>query len=106
MYHRSPLEGVEGLPAYAPTFSPGVVEVGVVVCFPVQVFACAVFKEATTDPVVGLIVSVLSEFETELTAPPPPLPSAVFVPLMSAIKAFVNELYQRSPLAAPEGLPA
>jgi len=48
--------------------------VGVIVpnvCVPVQVLAWPRAKEATTAPVVGLMVSVPSEFETELTAPPP-----------------------------------
>ena len=41
------------------------------VCPPVQVFGCARAREATTAPLVGLMVSVPSEFETELTDPPP-----------------------------------
>lgn len=49
-----------------------VVEALLKVCNPVQVLALARFKEATTAPVVGEMVRVLSEFETEETAPPPP----------------------------------
>ena len=45
--------------------------VGVVVCLPVQVLACAVFSEATTAPVVGLTVSVESLFATDDTDPLP-----------------------------------
>ena len=41
-------------------------------CRPVQVFAFAKLREAITSPVVGEIVRVLSEFETDETAPPPP----------------------------------
>jgi len=41
------------------------------VCVAVHVFACPRLSEATTLPVVGEMVSVLSEFETELTAPDP-----------------------------------
>jgi len=37
------------------------------VCPPVQVLALARFKEATTFPVVGLIVRVPSELETDET---------------------------------------
>jgi hypothetical protein len=45
------------------------VELGAKVCVAVQVSACAKFSEATTAPVVGEMVSVLSLFDTELTAP-------------------------------------
>ena len=41
------------------------------VCCPLHVFVCPSAKDATTEPVVGLTVSVPSEFATELTAPPP-----------------------------------
>jgi hypothetical protein len=45
------------------------------VCVAVQVFACPSAREATTAPVVGEMVNVPSEFETEFTAPDP-LPQA------------------------------
>jgi hypothetical protein len=41
------------------------------VCVAVQVFAWPKAREATTAPVVGEIVSVPSELETEFTAPDP-----------------------------------
>jgi hypothetical protein len=41
------------------------------VCVDVQVFGFPKFSDAITAPVVGLIVSVLSEFATELTAAAP-----------------------------------
>jgi hypothetical protein len=34
------------------------------VCIPLQMFACARLREATTAPVIGLMVSVPSTFET------------------------------------------
>ena len=40
-------------------------------CKLVKTLPCAVLSDATTEPVVGLIVSVPSEFTTELTAPLP-----------------------------------
>lgn len=45
------------------------------ICPPVHVFACPRASEATTEPVVGEMVSVPSEFETDDTAPPPEIPS-------------------------------
>src|SRR6185312_651832 len=44
------------------------------VCAAVHVFAWARFNEPTTAPVVGENVMVPSEFETEVTAPPPTQP--------------------------------
>ena len=46
------------------------------VCKAVQVFGFARLSEATTDPVVGEMVNVLSELVTELTLPLPPEPQA------------------------------
>ena len=78
---------------------PAAVLVGVVVCLPVQVLACAVFSEATTAPVVGLTVSVESLFATDDTDPHPdehephtgsvPFETrqAPFVPTFSAVAA-------------------
>lgn len=48
-------------------------------CKEVQMFELASASEATTAPVVGLIVRVPSKFETLLTAPPP-LPQSLPVP--------------------------
>ena len=42
------------------------------VCNALQLLALARLRDATTVPVVGLMVSVLSELDTELTAPPDP----------------------------------
>jgi hypothetical protein len=41
------------------------------VCFPDHVLALVRLSDATTEPVVGDTVSVLSEFDTDDTAPPP-----------------------------------
>lgn len=46
------------------------------VCFAVQVFAFARSRDATTEPMVGEMVSVPSELATEFTAPLPPEPHA------------------------------
>lgn len=51
------------------------------VCLPVHVFGLARLREATTAPVVGLIVSVPSAFVTDDTAPLPE-PQAVPVPVI------------------------
>jgi hypothetical protein len=53
-----------------PPFAPSVILVDPVnVCPALQVLACAKFSDPTTAPVVGEMVRVLSEFDTELTAP-------------------------------------
>lgn len=48
------------------------------VCVAVHVFAWPRFKDATTAPVVGEMVNVESEFDTEVTAPDP-VPQAALV---------------------------
>ena len=54
----------------------------------VQMLACARLRDATTDPDVGLIVSVPSTFETRLTAPPlPPEPQALPVPEIKPVES-------------------
>src|ERR1700744_5811455 len=65
----------------------------------VSVFAWARLSEATTAPVVGVIVSVPSEFETEVTElPPEQLPAVHAPPLPTMQSPFTGAM----PVGFPE----
>ena len=54
-------------------------------CAAVQVFAWPTFSDATTAPVVGVTVNVLSEFDTEATAPVGTAPPSIVLPVESKV---------------------
>jgi len=80
----------------------------VIVCWAVQVFAFPTFKEATTAPVVGEIVRLVSPAETEETAdelaahtgrPFETISTWPEVPESASLESvFAEEAYKRSPV--------